>query len=79
MRSILQNWAYQMPYIRQDDHHPKGQVPLGQQFVALFTRNQSSSHQSPIEIQDELQDQESNHASSSTPHSETDERVYTRL
>ena len=58
MRSILQSWAYQMPYVRQDDHRPKGQVPSGQQFVASFTRNQSS-HQSPTEIQDQLQDQES--------------------
>ena len=53
MRSISQNWAYRMPYMKQDDHHPKGQVPLGQQFVSSFRRNQSS-HQSPTEIQDEL-------------------------
>ena len=59
MRSILQNWAYQMSYIRQNDHHPKRKVPLGQQRFASFTRNQSSSHQSPTEIQDQLQDQES--------------------
>ena len=78
MRSILQSWAYQMPYVRQDDHRPKGQVPSGQQFVASFTRNQSS-HLSPTEIQDQLQDQESSCASSPTPHSETDERAYTQL
>ena len=78
MRSILQSWAYQMPYVRQDDHRPKGQVPSGQQFVASFTRNQSS-HRSPTGIQDQLQYQESSCTSSPTPHSETDERAYTQL
>ena len=78
IRSMLQSWAYQMPYVRQNDHRPKGQVPSGQQFVASFTRNQSS-HQSPTEIQDQLQDQESSCASSPTQHSETDERAYTQL